>query len=518
MNEYAFVDTTEASPLPALPAEAVWFDGHCLDMEITGFRTLNVQGREAAEKEVDTYETGGEAGEAFRRAYYKTRTITVTYQIIVNTAEQFRESYNQLNRWLQAEQARLVFNDEPDKYFIATKAANNEVDAGLNSVVGNIEFLCSDPRKYSVDEKVFTARQSADGRLQVKIYNQGSLPAPISYKITHSHDNGYIGIVSEYGAIQLGKMQEADGENYQRNENLFAGYGGIQLLAAAPDDHGTNYMHPDHIMGGTLNTISGDGYEHLKIGSMGAGQSGKWCGGMKTITLPADTEGVVGAKNFWCYMNWWFETGRMGQTAEQSIAFLTADNRVICGYSLYKTDMSGNTATLEFWLNGRIVATKTFTPSNKQNENPFDEARGHQDIRKEGDKITFYWFGSYIPYVDTAVKDLVCAKIQVAFSQYYGRNLGDQYVTRNYLRVLSFQKMNVEKWRDVPNRYSAGDVITIDGETTKVYRNGMNITGDEITGSKYFLAPPGVTDVEFCYSDFCDPPPTVEASIREAYI
>lgn len=191
---------------------------------------------------------------------------------------------------------------------------------------------------------------------------------------------------------------------------------------------------------------------------------------------------------------------------------------MICGYSLYKTDMSGNTAALEFWLNGKVVATKNFTPSSKDSDNPFNYGRGHQDVRKEGDKITFYWFGSYIPYVDSAVKDMICTKIQVAFTQYFGRNLGDQYVTRNYLRVLSFQKMNVEKWRDVPNRYSSGDVVTIDGGTTKVYRNGMNITGDEITGSKYFLAPPGVTDVEFYCSDFCDPPPAVDVFIREAYL
>lgn len=513
MSVYTFVDITEASPTPALPSEAVWFDGICLDLEVSSFRTLGVQGREIAEKEIDTYDTGNDAGEAFRRAYYKTRTITVTYQIKAASSEQFRESYNQLNRCLQAEQARLIFNDEPDKYFIATKASNNEVDAGQNSVIGNIEFLCSDPRKYSVVEKVFKA-SLVSGILKTRIYNSGSLPVPINYKITHSHDNGYIGIISEHGAIQLGKMQEADGETYQQNENLL----GIQAIVSAQDDHGTNYMHPNHDMGGTLGVLSGENYQHMVIGSMGTGQSGKWCGGMRTVSIPADSAGVIGAQNFWCYINWWFESGLMGQTAEQSIAFLTADNKVICGYSLYKTDMSGNTAALDFWLNGKVVATKNFTPSSKDSDNPFSYGRGHQDVRKEGDKITFYWSGSYIPYVDSAVKDMICTKIQVAFTQYFGRNLGDQYVTRNYLRVLSFQKMNVEKWRDVPNRYSSGDVVTIDGGTTKVYRNGMNITGDEITGSKYFLAPPGVTDVEFHCSDFCDPPPAVDVFIREAYL
>ena len=219
-------------------------------------------------------------------------------------------------------------------------------------------------------------------------------------------------------------------------------------------------------------------------------------------------------------MNWWFQTAYMGQTGEQSIAFLTADNKVICGYSLYKTDMSGNTAALEFWLNGKIVDTKMFTPSDNQMANPFDGPRGNQDIRKEGDKVTYYWFGSYNPYTDSAVKDMVCTKIQIAFTQYYGRNIdpNSQYVTRNCLRNLIFQKMNVDKWQDVPNRYSAGDVIEVNGEDTKIYKNGLNITGDEVTGSTYFLSPPGVTEVEFYYSDFCDTPPTIEASIREVFL
>lgn len=64
MSAYTFVDITEASPTPALPSEAVWFDGICLDLEVSSFRTLGVQGREIAEKEIDTYDTGNDAGEA----------------------------------------------------------------------------------------------------------------------------------------------------------------------------------------------------------------------------------------------------------------------------------------------------------------------------------------------------------------------------------------------------------------------------------------------------------------------
>lgn len=87
----------------------------------------------------------------------------------------------------------------------------------------------------------------------------------------------------------------------------------------------------------------------------------------------------------------------MGQTGEQSIAFLTADNKVICGYSLYKTDMSGNTAALEFWLNGKIVDTKMFTPSDNQMANPLT---GHEEIKiseKKGIKSRIIGLAVIIP-------------------------------------------------------------------------------------------------------------------------
>ena len=208
----------------------------------------------------------------------------------------------------------------------------------------------------------------------------------------------------------------------------------------------------------------------------------------------------------------------MGQTAEQSVAFLTADNHLICGYSLYKADMTGNTACLEYWANGKVLKSMTFVPSNSDNENPFNHGRGYNDIRKEGDRVTFFWWGTYPSYTIPEIKDMECHKIQIAFTQYDTRNLENQYVTRNQLRSIDFEKMNVEKWRDVPNRYREGSVIEIAGEEAKVYVNGMENMGDEMVGTSYFHAPPGETKVEFYYSSFCDPPPTIKAKIREAFL
>ena len=309
-------------------------------------------------------------------------------------------------------------------------------------------------------------------------------------------------------------MEETDWENYKQNEKLVR----LSDLSALPDDPGTNYMHPNHVMGGSLVTETIGGKPCLRLRSTGAVSAGKWIGAMKTLTVPADSEGHAGAKNFYCYLNHWFETGLMGQTAEQSVAFLTGDNKVICGYSLFKSDMTGNTACLEFWLNGKIVRSISFAPSSSDNANPFNNGRGHNDIRKEGDKVTFYWFGSYPSYRSSAIRNMECKKIQVAFTQFDSRGLGNKYVTRNYLRSLEFQKMGVEKWRDVPNRYQEGDVVSIDGEAARVYVNGMANMGDEMIGTKYFHVPPGETKVQFYYSGFCNPAPVVTARIKEAFL
>lgn len=456
--------------------------------------------------------SGTRKGSEFVYTTYKSKTIPMPFTM----TDDLEEKHDKLMEILNVSEPKsLVFESVPDRVFYAIPSGDLDFSEEGPLGEGTITWIIPDGVAHATTEKSFQAEANDSGDLEVTVVNNGTEAVPVDYEIAHNHENGYIGIVSEYGAIQLGKAQEADGESYQQNETLIDG---IQTLVSAADDHGTNYMHPDHDMGGTLDYMEEEGA--LVIGSMGTGQAGKWCGGMRTIPVPEDSEGEAGAKNFWCYLNWYFQTGLLGQTGEQSIAFLTEDNKVICGYSLYKSDMSGNTAALEFWLNGKVIESKLFTPSGNQYENPFNGPRGNQDITKEGDRVRFYWDGVYSYKTDPAIKDMACTKIQVAFTQYYGRNLNPwgQYVTRNYLRNLIFQKMHVDKWKDIPNRYAAGDVVTIDGATTKVYRNGMNITGDEITGSKYFLAPPGETKIQFSFSDFCTPAPDVKAKIREAYL
>ena len=448
-------------------------------------------------------------GSDFAYTSYENKQIVMPFTIEGN----LEEKYDALQKALKVDEPKkLVFGNVPNKCFYAIPSGTLEFSEETEFLgEGTITWLIPDGVAYSTAEFSFDGVQK-DGYQTITIQNNGTEWADVDYEITHQHENGFIGLVSQYGVIQLGKQEEADGENYEASEELFNGYGLFQ------DDHGTSYQNPENTTQGTLEVRNVAGYNVMALKG-GQATSGYWNGGMKTLTIPVDSEGRRGAKNFYCYTQHWFETGLMGQTGAQTIAFLTGDNKVICAMSINKSDAAGNTARIEWFAPGNtLLRREEFQPTAYEG-NPFNLKMGcHNDFLKEGEKLRIFWYGSYMERNIPEIKDMECEKIQIWIGQWGDRNLTNQYVTHNYLKSIRFRKDNVDKYKDVPNRYRAGDVVSIDGESTKVYVNGMPAKGDEINGSNYPKVPPGTTEVQFCYSSFSSPPPQIKAKIREVYL
>lgn len=448
-------------------------------------------------------------GSDFAYTSYENKQIVMPFTIEGN----LEEKYDALQKALKVDEPKkLVFGNVPNKCFYAIPSGTLEFSEETEFLgEGTITWLIPDGVAYSTAEFSFDGVQK-DGYQTITIQNNGTEWADVDYEIAHQHENGFIGLVSQHGVIQLGKQEEADGENYEASEELFNGYSLFQ------DDHGTSYQNPENTTQGTLEVKNVAGYNVMALKG-GQATSGYWNGGMKTLTIPVDSEGRRGAKNFYCYTQHWFETGLMGQTGAQTIAFLTGDNKVICAMSINKSDTVGNTARIEWFAPGNtLLRREEFQPTAYEG-NPFNLKMGcHNDFLKEGEKLRIFWYGSYMERNIPEIKDMECEKIQIWIGQWGDRNLTNQYVTHNYLKSIWFRKDNVEKYRDVPNRYRAGDVVSIDGESTKVYVNGMPAKGDEINGSNYPKVPPGTTEVQFCYSSFSSPPPHIKAKIREVYL
>jgi len=234
---YNFVDTIQASEGVMLPSEAMLFNGEYIENQISGYRTLNVSGREALSPELTTYETGARDGARLHARRFPERTIIVTYQLIAESNEAFREAYNRLGSILNVEDAQMIFNDEPDKYFIGTPSLIGEVEPGTNAVVGQIEILCVDPFKYSVVE--YEATTSLDENsvlisyngtykafptLEADFYKESEVAedGETSNALTGNGDCGFVAFFTEdEKIIQLGDPDEIDGTNtYQKSQTL----------------------------------------------------------------------------------------------------------------------------------------------------------------------------------------------------------------------------------------------------------------------------------------------------------
>ena len=138
---YNFVDTTAGSASSsALPAEALQINGAYIENEIEGYRTLYVLGRELTEAEITELQIGQMDGSEYRNSRIVSRSITVGYQLLTDSPEDFREKFNALNKILNQKEAKLIFADEPDKYFIGTKSEVGDVKEGQLNVTGSLCF------------------------------------------------------------------------------------------------------------------------------------------------------------------------------------------------------------------------------------------------------------------------------------------------------------------------------------------------------------------------------------------
>lgn len=210
---YKFIDTTEYQDEIALPSEAMNFNGVFLENEVEGYRTLYVTGRESLAPELDFYESGARHGKKIKSRMFQERVITVGYQLMSPTAFDFRMAYNKMAQILNVSSAKMIFSDEPDKYFIGTLTSMGETDPGKLCITGELEFTCPDPFKYSVDQKIYKLSGLS------KIYYEGTQDCYPELRWNIKGNTGYVAAYKDSAdtIIQIGNPSEA-----QATSNIFA--------------------------------------------------------------------------------------------------------------------------------------------------------------------------------------------------------------------------------------------------------------------------------------------------------
>lgn len=425
-----------------------------------------------------------------------------------------------LARRLNKDTIRLVITDEPNLYYLATVKGS----VGMENVTswfqkGEIEFVVPDGLAHSNNIKPFTfSYNSSKGCFETTIVNDGNVDVPINYRVKLKKESGYLGIVSQHGVIQYGNPKEQDMTEAKKSVKLLNNAGGDfanwtkgTVFYENQSKKTVTDMSVWSSFGGWLGKLP-SGYSNTANAS--------YFGDIKEITLPEQ------ATDWYIWARAWFETGLMGQTGAWALTVIDENNHLIAGMVLEKYDRVGNTALCSFLIgdNGGSLVKKTinFTPSVWVSQNPYggegrDQNRNMFDLKKTSDKVTYYWYGTHYTYSDSRLRDKKATKIQFFVGQMAGRNTTNQLVTHHYLSDLSFTKLNVPYWVDVPNRFPAGANMYVDGEKGNLYVNNLISHDDEVVGTDYFHAPPGETTIQLYVSSFSEIE-MATAEIKEAYI
>lgn len=451
---------------------------------------------------------GTRKGVDFNYTTYKYRTIPMPFTMLGN----LEDKYDKLEKILNVDSPKpLVFESMPDRMFYAIPDGDLEFSEEGPLGEGTITWIIPDGVAHSAAEKSFTAAENADGILEATIINNGTEEVPVSYNITHNHENGFLGIVSEYGAIQLGKIDEVDAVPAQKSEVLFRCDSADEFLSTFTVGEGIFDKNQNYGRDGTFGSVSLNGRQWLALNSVGTGSS--WHGAIMKKDLPADSSGVTGAKNFTCQYTMWFETGKVPQTGAIEVVIGDSAGKQLASMHIVKSSTNSNICSAVFQVGSVEKGRVKYEPGYWS----YTAKGGVIKIVKTGERFEFHFNGKKYSYSDSSLKDKEAYSVSVSEIQYSNRGKGN-LVTHMYFGYLYFQKDNVEYLKDIPNRYPEKSVVYIDGQTSKVYVDGVPSQQDEVKGSKYFKVPPGETKVQFYYSDFSDPPPTVQARIREVFL
>lgn len=511
----------------SLPDCAVMLDDTYLEQKIIGYYTNSVKGREPISMDITEVSVGKSDGAKYRSKKENTRTLEINFVLLADTLSEYHILMNELKLILSKEEQHFIFKDESQVYYVGT-VESIEADpiyyVEAVGCVGTISIHCADPHKYAVEETV--VYPSLDEGCTFGIDYKGTYPIKPKVEITMNGDNGFVGLLDQNGHIlEFGTVDETDGETKTKSEQLATL---TDLINAKNDAGGYDAMHPLYGTNGTLTTATWYGNTFLKFGSTGI-KKGSASGGLRTFTLPSDSNGEKGCTNWYSYFHVLFYAGRMGQTGEMSISFLTDDNKLIAGCNWYKTDTTGNTGAFDFVvynpnkkstdaMGGKVLKTFKYTTSHLKTQNPWFWNWGHCDLRKEGSKVTFYYWGKYYSFTIPEITNLVCTKVQFSVKQ-WGDRSGNKFMQYAGMNNFYIQKLNVSYWVDSPNIFSKDDKLEIDISKNEVLLNGINKIGIGKIANDWdnFQLQPGQNQIKVTCSEWASKP-TMMIKYREAFL
>jgi hypothetical protein len=258
---------------------------------------------------------------------------------------------------------------------------------------------------------------------------------------------------------------------------------------------------------------------YLKAANYGSGSG--WHGATATRVIPPDASGEIGAPNCTLSFSNKLSIGNGKNAAKETGAFQVmlvsgsgSARKVVAGCSIYKGG-AGNKANLRFYVTNKVMQTLQVDIAHA---NKLFNASKTQTITKSGNSVTFNIGGVKRTYRDADIEFEFVTEVTVAFLQ-WGTQTPLSY---NGLHTIKFVKNNCNTWLDIPNKFSANDVVEADCKSGEIYLNGVLTPALGALGNDWedFYLTPGLNQIGFAYSDWVQAgfEPKIKVRYREVFL
>lgn len=460
-------------------------------------------------------------GTNIQKVSFGAKKITVSFTMLEKTATEIEALKHELAGVLHVkEPARLTFEDEPDKYYMAIPTGDVSV-GNINRVCqkGEITFLVPDGVVHSTTYKRIVDYEERQGKMVFAIDNKGTADAYPIITFKANDENGYYGLVSERFAFEAGSIEEADIVPYKHSEILWDYVTGEGIIKGLADGQKNVAILNDNSqnLNGTLAIQSAWGRPHLFLANPGGGPLGNHAGSV-TWEIPADSVGERGAINEYLWWRQVFWVNPANQYGFIKISFTGENGEFLYGVETIKRGNGLNTEYNFLAANGnggyRLVKQWTFWPTHNQGENPFTKDTGWCDLIRRNDKVQVHWYGTHPEFTIPEIAGKKSVKVHVAFGAF-----GDKPIpTRMYLDSIVYRKDFVNGTKDIPNRYAAGSTLIINSENDSVFLNNLPNLDQVVDGSLWPVIPPGKSEIEILQSSWAKKKPTVSIEFEERWL
>ena len=327
-------------------------------------------------------------------------------------------------------------------------------------------------------------------------------------------ENGYLGLTLDDRFYQIGHPEEVDGVSYEASVRLFDDHL-YKDCGWALNQGITPPVTPERLQSGAITYVKEAETEgYAKVSNYKTGNS--WHGASLTKTVPADENGEY-PENWRC--DWRFDFNTVGagsdagkQVGHNSVTFSDESGNIIVAVVFEDNNASLERSDMAIYIGQKRVwdtkNTTKFYVTGREGDGAVVR------VEKIGENITVKF--SYAGISKTFKAEDSSAKLRKI--TWYGAGYKTNPTIRNnLLRAINVVKHNVQKYDDIPNYFQPDDEIYLDGNSNKLYINGILDWDTVDIGSRPLLLPPGEHTLGIVTSTFSQIP-EVTVTYRERWL